>query len=860
MTHKNTLATLIILLSTAAWNIQAQSIIGFVKDSKTKEPIPYAGIRSTENQWGTTANASGIFSLKKNANETQISISCMGYESKDFEISGIAKPSDTIIFLLNASQQQLKEVRIIAAQSNEQNRPFAITAINANKIENQLGTRAFPEIMQRSPGLYASRTGGGYGDAAVNLRGFKQENISLLLNGVPVNSFENGLVYWSNWQGLTEATAEIEVQRGLAPSQTAMNAVGGTINIITKTSEAKASSFISYAYSSFGNSKTTFGINTGKTEKGWALSFIGSRSSGPGYIDATYVDAWSYFMSISKNFGSKHKLVFTGLGSPERHGQRNSKLSKAEVEERGIKFNSDWGSYNGEIRNLSENFYHKPQLALNHYWTMNANNFLATSVYYSFGYGGGQWNESFSWDTQNVFSFRNPSGQIDWNGIYEYNTSNEDETIISTGDTIRNYARNILTNFLADHYWAGIMSSWDHQFNEHLSLKSGIHIRTFKSYLKEEVTDLLGAEVWVDNYAWAADGVAGRNELKYVGDITRIDNSAIIQYTQAFSQAKWENKKILVFAAVSAANNWYTREDRYNYVKDIRSETLSITGFDVKSGINYQFTESFSAWLNGGFFSRAPYYKFVFPNYNNIPAGGLNNEKISTAEFGLSFKKEQFALQANVYYNLWKNKSLLTNEYIQLEDDSQTRAMLRGLDAQHIGLELEAAWKPLPSLTTGFLMSIGNWEWKNDVYAVLFNHENIAVDTVQVFAKGLKVGDAPQTQIGLYADAKFLRRFDIHADWMYYDRMYADFDPSSRTDANDKEQSYLMPAWSVINLQIGYPFYWGKVQFYASANCDNLLNNSYIVRGEDGASHDLESFRGFWSFGRTFQFSLKAKL
>ena len=36
-----------------------------------------------------------------------------------------------------------------------------------------------------------------------------------------------------------------------------------------------------------------------------------------------------------------------------------------------------------------ENFFHKPQVALNHFWTINDDMMLASSVYWSGGMGGG---------------------------------------------------------------------------------------------------------------------------------------------------------------------------------------------------------------------------------------------------------------------------------------------------------------------------------------------------------------------------------------------------------------------------------------------------------------------------------------
>ena len=45
---------------------------------------------------------------------------------------------------------------------------------------------------------------------------------------------ENGWVYWSNWQGLTDVASGIQLQRGLGASRLAVPSVGGTVSIFTK--------------------------------------------------------------------------------------------------------------------------------------------------------------------------------------------------------------------------------------------------------------------------------------------------------------------------------------------------------------------------------------------------------------------------------------------------------------------------------------------------------------------------------------------------------------------------------------------------------------------------------------------------
>ena len=54
------------------------------------------------------------------------------------------------------------------------------------------------------------------GDARINVRGFNQRNVAVMINGIPVNDMENGWVYWSNWDRVADATTSIQLQEGLS--------------------------------------------------------------------------------------------------------------------------------------------------------------------------------------------------------------------------------------------------------------------------------------------------------------------------------------------------------------------------------------------------------------------------------------------------------------------------------------------------------------------------------------------------------------------------------------------------------------------------------------------------------------------
>jgi len=155
--------------------------------------------------------------------------------------------------------------------------PIAVSTISMAEISLKTGNLEFPEIMNTTPGVYATKQGGGYGDSRISLRGFDQTNTSFLINGQPVNDMENGRLYWSNWQGLTDVASGIQIQRGLGASKLAVPSVGGTVSIYTKAADKKAGGSLTQMAGNDGYFKTSAVWNSGKNKSGWATSFLLSR-------------------------------------------------------------------------------------------------------------------------------------------------------------------------------------------------------------------------------------------------------------------------------------------------------------------------------------------------------------------------------------------------------------------------------------------------------------------------------------------------------------------------------------------------------------------------------------------------------
>ena len=165
--------------------------------------------------------------------------------------------------------------------------PTAVSQVTALEIEERLAGQEFPEVLKNTPGVHANGQGGGWGDSEIWMRGFDNTNVATMINGVPMNDMEGGTVYWSNWQGLSDVTSVMQTQRGMGASKLSSPSVGGTINIVTRGIDAKKGGVLSYALGNNGYNKVAFSVSTGLLKNGWAITVMGSRTWGDGYIQGT---------------------------------------------------------------------------------------------------------------------------------------------------------------------------------------------------------------------------------------------------------------------------------------------------------------------------------------------------------------------------------------------------------------------------------------------------------------------------------------------------------------------------------------------------------------------------------------------
>jgi len=841
------LSLVVMLFTTIA--LSQSTVTGKIMDSDLNTPLPGANVIEKGTTNGATTDFDGYFTLNSNAASGEITISYVGFTSKTIAFSG---NQDLGVIMLEPSQFGLQEVQIIASVAVDRKTPVAVSTVKSADIELKLGTQEFPEILKSTPGVYATKAGGGYGDGRINLRGFESENVAVMINGIPVNDMENGRVYWSNWAGLADVTSSMQVQRGLGAAKIAVPSIGGTINIITNTTDVEAGGNVMTSVGNDGYFKYGLTYSTGLMENGFAATVSAAKTEGDGYVDGTEFTGVSYFLNISKEINDAHKLSFTVFGAKQRHGQRQNRqlIETFRKAESGRKFNADWGFKNGQVTFQEDNFYHKPQMSLNHYWNLNDNTSINTTAYASFGSGGGggtAGDYKFGFDSSTgLGDYRiGPFGPIDFDKIVDEN--------IAAG---ANGAETYLRASRNDHNWFGVLSTLKTNLTEDLVLLAGLDWRYYKGIHFSEVTDLLGAEFAVDN-----GDVNRPNAILQVGDKRDYYNDGLVGWFGAFAQLEYDvNEKFNTFISLAASNTSYKRIDYFLYlVNDPLRETdrYNFFGFSAKGGANYRIDEHHNVFANLGYFEKAPGFDSVFLNFSNDNINAdAPNQKISSFELGYGFRGEKLSANVNLYSTRWNDRTETVS--YQQPDGINAAANILGVNAVHQGVELDFIYRATDNLDITGMASFGDWRWDSDVLGVdIIDEDQNVVDTVDLYIKDLHVSDAAQTTMALGINYKFSPKTRLIADYNYYDNIYALFDPSDR-GTEGAPDAWKMPAYGLFDVAMSHGFKFGPFDATLTARMNNVFDTEYISDAQDGSGSTFDTALVYFGYGRTF--SLGAKL
>lgn len=726
----------------------------------------------------------------------------------------------------------LQEIFVRANFLNEKVSPLNLTTITPNDIRLHASAPNYLELMQGTPGVFATASTGNYGDATLNIRGFKQENIAILLNGIPIQGLTSGSMYWNNWMGLGDATHAIQIQKGMGGSMLADCAMGGMVNIITKRGSDDPSADFTLSTTTWGTNKATLNYSTGTLPHGWNVNAALTYVNGNGYVQCSEVETFSYMLNVSKIINTSNTLVFTALGSPEEHDQRNTELSAEEVEKYGRSYSKNWGRYNGKNYSIGRNHYYKPYFTLQHLMSSERLN-MKNSLYLAIADGGGRSTYAAP-GAKSIINHRKDDGLIDFDAIVKENSSD-------------GVSKNIMIDYLSGHTQAGAITSGDYSLNDAWSIGSGVQYQYYDTWSKMKVLDLLGGKSFA---------LYGSNYV--LGDMIGSSYGRTTHHASGYLQANYTSDKITANVGATIFNGNYQRHDD---IKKLKSNWAHGWGSSVKAGILWKIGELKSVYGNVGFNSRLPYASTFLASSDLKITHDILNEKNIMGEIGWRQYWKDGGLELSGYIASWRDKTMSVNIANRTNEDKENY-LVTGLDALHLGLELSAHHQINEWIYAKAFAMVASWKWKGDGDAHVYDkYTNEDLGGYTIYCNGLHVGDAPQTQLGAQLRFKLGSGFSINTGWQFNARMYADFEPKNRTDINDKNDAYKLPSYSLFDASVNWDKKFGKdyhINIFATGT--NLSDAKYIERGTDGAKHDLETFRGYWGVARTIALGMRLTL
>ncbi|WP_321280053.1 carboxypeptidase-like regulatory domain-containing protein [Marinifilum fragile] len=880
------------VLSSFALHAQTGNVSGKVRNSVDRNYLSQVKVEVLGTNLSTYTDAEGNFLISEVPQGKHL----LEFILQDFKSVSMA------VNVVAGSTIDLKVVELVPSALSQSLKDFDFSSLTDEELDDEGSKENISGLLASSKDVFVSNAGYVFSQLRFKTRGYSSDNTSIRMNGMLMNDMENGRGYWYKWGGLNDATRNQEIQYGLGANGFGFGGFGGTTNINTSAKDQRVGTKLVYSYSNKSYTNRVMATHsTGLMENGWAFTVSGSRRWGDeGYVDATFYDAYSYFLSAYKQLNDNHSLNLTVFAAPSERGKGGASTQKVYDLVGSNYYNPYWGYQNGEKRNSRVSKSHQPVFMLNHDWKINEKTNLETAISYTFGRNGSTrlswfnapdprpdyysklpWNSKSPEAIENLWKTDPNVRHIDWNRMYQVNSNDPNAQYFLEEN--RYDAEQLMANTI-----------FTKEINNNWNLTAGLEYTHYVGSRFNVMDDLLGAEYFIDydKYAPASkrDNDMNRPDRKVKeGDTFGFDYDVHLRKGGFFAQTdftynQWEG---YIGGEVNYTNMWREGNMKKALFPDNsfgESSKKDFTNFGVKGGLTYKLNGRNYFKANAAYTTRAPFLRNSFESARtrNVWVDDLKNEKIMSFDAGYQLRTPFVKASINGFYTRFEDQTEVRNYFMDgLGTNSKSafvNAIMTGIDKEHMGIEIGVEARLTPTLTAIFAGSKGQYIWDSRPNLKWVEENNgKPYDEQTVYAKNFYVAGTPQTAatLGLkYSSPKYWWA-GVNAN--YYDDIYLDFFPGERTSAavqgltpgsevwNSRINQRQLPDAFTLDLNFGKS--WKIKDYYISlnANVNNVLDDTDIITGgyeqsrSDNTGDREFGDKLYYYYGRTYFVNLSVR-